>query len=88
MARVQQVASNLFGNAPTHGASASPIKFRARCEDDEFILKVWNNGEPIPPERIRKIFEPFWRHSTASNRQWLGLGQHIGSALVRARGGA
>lgn len=86
--RVQQVASNLIGNALTHGALTSPIKFSARCEDDEFILEVWNNGEPIPPESIEKIFEPFWRHSTASHRQGLGLGLHICSQIVRAHGGA
>ena len=88
IARVQQVASNLIGNALTHGASATPVKCVAHCDEEDFILEVWNDGEPIPPESIGKIFEPFWRHSTAAHRQGLGLGLHICSQIVRAHGGA
>lgn len=87
LGRIQQVASNLIANALTHGASHSPIRFTARADERDLVLEVWNTGEPIPPESLGKLFEPFWRHSTSKNRNGLGLGLHICSHIVRAHGG-
>lgn len=85
--RIQQVASNLIGNALTHGASDSPVKVAAWADEGDFVLEVWNQGEPIPTESLDKVFEPFWRHSISGGRQGLGLGLHICSQIVRAHGG-
>ena len=85
--RIQQVASNLIGNALTHGAPGSPVKIKASTVGDEFILEVRNQGAPIPPDSIPRIFEPFWRHSTASNRQGLGLGLYICRQVMQAHNG-
>jgi signal transduction histidine kinase len=87
LGRVQQVASNLIGNALKHGAPQGPVKVSARAEDSEFVLDVWNTGEPIAPDSIDKICEPFWRPSTTGNREGLGLGLYICSQIVRAHGG-
>ena len=87
LGRVQQVASNLIGNALKHGAPESPVKVSARAEDSDLVLDVWNAGDPIPPEDIDKICEPFWRHSSTGNREGLGLGLYICSQIVRAHGG-
>jgi signal transduction histidine kinase len=87
LGRVQQVASNLIGNALVHGAAQSPVKVTALADDNDLIFEVWNEGEAIPPDSIDKIFQPFWRHSTSDARQGLGLGLHICSQIVRAHGG-
>jgi signal transduction histidine kinase len=87
LGRFQQVASNLLGNALTHGLADSPVKITARVDEDELVLEVWNAGEPIPAESLGKIFEPFWRHSASASRNGLGLGLHICSQIVRAHGG-
>jgi signal transduction histidine kinase len=85
--RVQQVASNLLANAITHGAPQAAVKISATNDAEDFILEVSNQGEPIPPENIGKIFEPFWRNSAADSRQGLGLGLYICSQIVKAHGG-
>jgi signal transduction histidine kinase len=85
--RVQQVASNLIGNALIHGGLQSPVKVTALADASDLIFEVWNEGEPIPPNSIDNVFEPFWRHSTPGRRQGLGLGLHICSQIVRAHGG-
>jgi signal transduction histidine kinase len=85
--RVQQVASNLIGNALTHGASESPVKVTAVADDHDFVFEVWNEGEPILPENMSKMFEPFWRRDGSANREGLGLGLHICSQIIRAHGG-
>jgi signal transduction histidine kinase len=87
LGRVQQVASNLIGNALKHGAPGGPVRVSAQAEESDLVINVWNSGEPIPPESIDKICEPFWRHSSAGNREGLGLGLYICSQIVRAHGG-
>ena len=86
-ARIQQLVSNLLGNALAHGAPASPITLTATVEDDHLVITVWNDGDPIPPESLDKIFFPFWRQSTAPHREGLGLGLHISRQIVEAHGG-
>jgi signal transduction histidine kinase len=87
LGRVQQLASNLIGNALAHGAPASPVKVTAHSDERDFVLEVWNDGDPIPLDSIPKIFEPFWRNSTSTSRQGLGLGLYICSQIVRAHKG-
>jgi signal transduction histidine kinase len=71
----------------THCLPQSPVKISARADADDFVLKVWNAGEPIPAASLDKIFEPFWRHSVSASRNGLGLGLHICSQIVRAHHG-
>jgi signal transduction histidine kinase len=87
LGRVQQIASNLIGNALKHGAPEGLVKVTAQAEDSDLVLNVWNGGEPIPPENIDKICEPFWSESLSGNREGLGLGLYICSQIVRAHGG-
>jgi signal transduction histidine kinase len=87
LGRIQQVASNLLANALTHGRAHSPVTITASANDNDLVLEVWNAGDPIPPESIDKIFEPFWRHSVSASRNGLGLGLHICSQIVRAHQG-
>jgi signal transduction histidine kinase len=87
LGRVQQVASNLIGNALIHGAPDKPVRVTAHTDEQHFVFEVWNDGEPIPPDSVSKIFEPFWRNSTSAFREGLGLGLHICSQIVRAHNG-
>ncbi len=88
LGRLQQVASNLLGNALTHGDPAVAVQIDAYADERDLVLTVWNAGEPIPVESIGKIFEPFWRHSVSASRNGLGLGLHICSQIIRAHAGS
>jgi signal transduction histidine kinase len=84
--RVAQLFSNLLGNALTHGTPGAPVRVRANTHKDEFELSVANAGEPIPPEAINRLFQPFYRVAQDSG-QGLGLGLYIASEIARAHGG-
>jgi sigma-B regulation protein RsbU (phosphoserine phosphatase) len=86
--RIGQLASNLVGNALTHGASNQPVRVRAVTEDGLFKLSVANGGEPIPEAAMDKLFEPFFRGQVRASRQGLGLGLHIAAQIAKAHDGA
>jgi phosphoserine phosphatase RsbU/P len=85
--RIGQLASNLIGNALTHGAPDQPVRVGAKTEGGEFKLWVANAGDPIPPAAMEKLFEPFFRGDVRDSRQGLGLGLHIASQIAQAHGG-
>ncbi len=83
--RIQQLLSNLLANALAHGAEGSPVDVRAWLDGRDMMLEVHNLGEPIPADRIGRVFEPFWRRT--ASREGLGLGLYICSQIVRSHGG-
>ncbi|WGS48125.1 GAF domain-containing sensor histidine kinase [Paraburkholderia sp. D15] len=85
--RVQQLLSNLVGNAVTHGAAAFPVRVLARIEGAELVLSVVNGGEEIAPEVLARVFEPYWRPATSKPGGGLGLGLYICKQIVSAHGG-
>jgi signal transduction histidine kinase len=87
VSRIQQLTSNLVGNALTHGDPDRPVVVRAHTDATEFVLCVSNEGESIPETLQAKIFEPFWRSAASPQREGLGLGLSICSQIVRAHNG-
>ena len=86
--RVQQLVSNLLGNALTHGAADGRVAVDARIAGSWLVIDIANDGEPIPPDSLAKVFAPFWRSSTSSSREGLGLGLYICAQIVQAHHGA
>ena len=83
--RIQQLLSNLLGNALAHGLPDAPVRVRAWLEGRDVVVEVHNEGEPIPADRLGKVFEPFWRRS--ASREGLGLGLYICSQIAKSHGG-
>ena len=86
-ARIGQLVSNLVGNAFTHGDTDTPVRVTAISDTGGFWLSVANEGVPIPPEVMEKLFHPFSRGEVLRNQQGLGLGLYISSEIARAHGG-
>lgn len=86
--RLQQVLSNLAGNALRHGAAGGVVTVEGRRDDaGALTLAVHNVGEPIAPQDLPRIFEPYWRSARSADGGGLGLGLHISAQIVRAHGG-
>jgi signal transduction histidine kinase len=79
--------SNLLANALTHGDPDGPVRVSARCDDGGFELSVVNLGEPIPPDTVERLFQPFTRASVQPGQEGLGLGLYIASEIAHAHGG-
>lgn len=90
-ARVEQVLSNLIGNAIVHGSSDTPIEVGIDVREDEALLTVKNHGPVIPAEQIGSLFQPFTQgprsDADPSRPRGLGLGLFIVQEIVSAHGG-
>ena len=85
--RIAQLASNLLGNAVTHGAPGIPITVEAKTTDGQFMLSVLNGGVPIPENAREQLFRPFFRGAVRRSQQGLGLGLFIVNEIARAHHG-
>jgi signal transduction histidine kinase len=91
-ARVRQVISNLMGNALQHGATEGPVELSIAAEESTVVLRVHNEGPPIPPEMRTTIFDPLIRYaksetSAQQSSSSIGLGLYIVREVVVAHGG-
>lgn len=81
--KLQRALANLVKNALEH----DPGEVTVRVADgaDAVSVSVHNRGEPIPPERLRTIFEKF--NTTKRAQKGTGLGTTIAKLFVEAHGG-
>lgn len=85
--RIVQAVGNLVGNAATHGAPDLPITVRSETVDGQFRISVHNEGKPIPPELVPRLFDAMVRGADAGAGKGVGLGLFIVREIVRAHGG-
>lgn len=84
-----QVVSNLTVNAVVH-ASARRVDLRLEDQGPAVVLKITNQGTPIPDDMLEAIFEPMVHHSRHISDELsggLGLGLFIVREIVKAHGG-
>jgi signal transduction histidine kinase len=85
--RLGQVVSNLLSNALTYGDGREPVRLEIAGRGDEVQLSVCNRGQPIPPEVLPHIFDPF-RRASGERQGGLGLGLYIVEQIVLAHRGS
>jgi PAS domain S-box-containing protein len=84
--RIQQVLSNLVGNAIKFTPRGGRITLRARLESAEVRLAVIDTGPGIPPDQLPHVFGRFWQARTSDTRG-IGLGLAIARGIVEAHRG-
>jgi signal transduction histidine kinase len=87
--RLAQLVGNLVKNALDYSLPGSPVTVALRDEGAWVQLEVHNHGEPIPPEVLPRLFEPFRRgmREQESQHSGLGLGLFIAQQITQAHGG-
>ena len=89
-ARIGQIFSNLLGNAIQYSFKDTPIIVNITSAADIVMISFYNDGKPIPPNKIKTIFNPLSRGSDRENQfslPNLGLGLFITDEIVVAHGG-
>jgi signal transduction histidine kinase len=86
--RIEQVVSNLLGNAVKHGDPKRAIRVAVTARSGIATIVVHNYGAPIDPALVPLLFDPFKRGDKARTRSdGLGLGLFIAERIVAAHGG-
>jgi signal transduction histidine kinase len=83
---VQQVLSNLAGNAIKFTPSGGAITLAALRADGKVVCSVSDNGPGIPTAQIPRLFGKFWQ-AKRGDSAGVGLGLAIARGIVEAHGG-
>ena len=83
----RRVLDNLISNAIRHNRLGTILFFDLSTEGGWAVLAVADNGDGIPPERRKRIFEPFVVGSEARSGSGSGLGLSITRRIVEKHGG-
>jgi phosphoserine phosphatase RsbU/P len=84
--RLEQLLSNLLGNAVKHGVSGEPIRVEVLGEPSHVILAVHNAGS-IPTFMLSDLFDPFRERGDGRHSDGLGLGLFIVQQIAFAHSG-
>ncbi len=86
--RLHQAVANLVRNAQVHTPPGTPVHVEIHQADGTVHLKVEDEGPGLTPEQAEKVFDPFYRASSARTGAGTGLGLAIVAAVLEAHGGS
>jgi signal transduction histidine kinase len=88
-ARIDQLLSNLIGNAVKYAGEASVVEVTVTpSSGGSAHLQVHDEGPGIAADKLSMIFEPFQRIDDSSAKKGLGLGLSIAREIALLHGGA
>jgi signal transduction histidine kinase len=84
--RLEQVLTNLIGNALRFSPPGAPVTIRVGRHDAEAIVAVSDQGEGIESSELERIFERFYR-SRRTERAGFGIGLALCRRIAEEHGG-
>src|SRR5437870_678923 len=87
--RIGQVFGNILDNAIKFSPPGRQVTVKLQEKDDEYLIRVIDQGIGVSPESFDHIFERFYRIRNIVNRQYtgIGMGLFVAKAIVEAHGG-
>lgn len=83
-----KIMSNLVDNAIKYGKQTVRVTLTVNEQQDQFIVRMLNDGNKIKPELANQIFEPFFRTKEAEIKQGTGIGLSIAKSLAELHKGS
>jgi signal transduction histidine kinase len=85
--RLGQMLDNLLSNATKFTPAGGHVTVTVDRRGDDAHIEVADTGVGIPEDEVGRLFERFYRASTATAVKGTGLGLSITKAIVEAHGG-
>lgn len=87
--QLRRLTDILLDNAVKYAAEGTPVRLLLRQEGRCAALRVENRGETIPAEKLRHIFDRFYRaDESRSGGEGFGLGLAIAQSIAQTHGGS
>ena len=87
--RIDQVLTNLVGNAFKHTPEGGSVSVAAEITPEGVRISVQDTGEGVPLKDLPRLFEQFYQvEAHTSKKDGLGLGLNISQEIIRAHGGS
>jgi PAS domain S-box-containing protein len=84
---IEQVVVNLLSNAIKYSGAAPVVEFKIWMDGSRAYCSVRDWGIGIPANELPKIFERFYRASTASGIAGTGIGLNFAQRIMHLHGG-
>ena len=87
--KLKTTLDNLMSNAVNYTPEGGLIQVVWRRQAAKLVIDIANSGEPIPPEDVERVFEPFFQ-STAKRRgpiKGSGVGLSVARECIELQGG-
>lgn len=85
---IKQVVINLLSNAIKFTPAGGSVTVQAGVDaTDDLFIAVRDTGAGIPPEEMKRIFEPFHQGAGSRDRRGTGLGLSLSRVFVQLHGG-
>ena len=87
--KLARVFDNLFRNAVNYSYENTDIVCSAKKKDGYVLIRIQNHGDDIPPDKLNRIFEKFYRldNSRRTSTGGAGLGLAIAKQIVELHDG-
>jgi len=87
--RIGQVITNLLSNALKYSSAAAPVKATLYQKEQQLEISVSDHGIGIPTDKLRRVFDRFYRVDSLPKGKYegLGLGLFIAAEIVRKHQG-
>lgn len=85
--QMEQVFTNLVSNSLKYAPASTVVCIRAHAEGGMIRVQVSNQGPQVPSKDLERIFDKFYRITSADRVTGTGLGLSICKGIIEAHGG-
>jgi signal transduction histidine kinase len=86
-ASMKRVLENLLSNAQKYGDPDGLVTVKVSSVEGRMMLSVHNEGQPIPPHDLERLFQAFERMQNVDVKGW-GLGLPYVQSVAESHGGS
>jgi two-component system, OmpR family, sensor histidine kinase KdpD len=84
---IERVIDNLVGNALKYAPPPSPVTISTRAEANSAVIEVEDRGAGLSEGERERVFDRFFRGTSAAGTQGLGLGLSLVAEVAKWHGG-
>ena len=86
---VSRAVENILRNAIRYTPDDGRVFLQVDMHKDTVVIRIEDEGEGVPEDSLKHLFEPFYRVEASRNQQsgGYGVGMAIAEQAIRAQGG-